>query len=86
MPRRFKVIQGPKSNTHATHSALFNYKQLECIGSSLCAPLSRSPTVSAPAVPGSLALILTSSAVGTASCPMTEHGGAQSVIQRQPVA
>ena len=85
MPRRFKAIQGPKSNTHATHSVLFNYKQLECIGSSLCAPLSRYPTASAPAVPVSLEPILTSSAVGTASCPITEHGEAQGVIQRQSV-
>src|SRR6266542_555011 len=63
--------------------------QLQAIGMHRFLPLrtlSRAPTASAPDVAGSLAPILTSSAVGAASCPMTEHGVAQSVMQRQPVA
>src|SRR6266542_2513479 len=63
--------------------------QLQAIGMHRFLPLrtlSRSPTASAPDVAGSLAPILTSSAVGAASCPMTEHGAAQSVMQRQPAA
>src|SRR6266568_5596966 len=84
-PRRFKVTQGPKSNTHATSCLL----QLQAIGMHGFVPLatlSRSPTAGARAVPLSLKPISTSSAVGTVSGPMTEHGAARSVIQGQSVA